>query len=143
MFGKLAPVFAFLAFSLQPALGVAVVPRAAQDVFVPPVLTPTTGTVWTVGQTQNITWYVVFDRSVIVRLRNRELTVLAPLFLFPSQGRLEPPQGHHQRRDFDPSPEGWFDYPRYARVCSRCLSASLIPYHSYPREGLRHPPRKH
>ncbi len=81
MFGKLAPVFAFLVFSLQPALGVAVAPRAAQDIFTPPVLTPTTGTVWTVGQTQNVTWYVVLDRSVLVRLRNRELTVLVSLSL--------------------------------------------------------------
>ncbi len=59
MFGKLVPVFAFLAFSLQPVLGAAVAPRAAQDVFVPLVLTPTTGTVWPVGTTQNVTWYVV------------------------------------------------------------------------------------
>ncbi len=63
MFGKLAPVFAFLAFGLQPVLGVAVAPRAAQDIFTPPVLTPTTGTVWTVGQTQYVTWYVEAIRS--------------------------------------------------------------------------------
>ncbi|KAM5536540.1 hypothetical protein V8D89_009817 [Ganoderma adspersum] len=56
MFGKLAPVVAFVAFTMQPVLGVAVAPRGAQDVFVPPVTYPTAGVVWTVGQTQNVTW---------------------------------------------------------------------------------------
>ncbi|KAI1786959.1 hypothetical protein LXA43DRAFT_1184813 [Ganoderma leucocontextum] len=63
MFGKLAPsslvyVFAFLALHLQSVLGAAVAPRAAQDVYVPPVLSPTTGTVWTIGERQNVTWDV-------------------------------------------------------------------------------------
>ncbi|KAM5536530.1 hypothetical protein V8D89_009807 [Ganoderma adspersum] len=58
MFGKLAPVVAFLAFTMQPVLGAAVASRAAQDVFVPPVTYPTAGTVWTLGQTQNVTWDV-------------------------------------------------------------------------------------
>ncbi|KAI1786968.1 hypothetical protein LXA43DRAFT_1064719 [Ganoderma leucocontextum] len=63
MFGKLAPcslvyVFAFLAFNLQSVLGAAVAPWAAQDVYVPPVLSPTTGTVWTIGERQNVTWDV-------------------------------------------------------------------------------------
>ncbi|KAF9474153.1 hypothetical protein BDN70DRAFT_885151 [Pholiota conissans] len=30
--------------------------RAALDVFSPPVTTPTAGTVWTVGSTQEVTW---------------------------------------------------------------------------------------
>lgn len=30
----------------------------SRDVFVPPVLTPTTGDVWFVGQTYTVTWYV-------------------------------------------------------------------------------------
>ena len=58
MFGKLAPVVAFLAFTMQPVLGATVASRAAQDVFVPPVTYPTAGTVWTLGETQNVTWYV-------------------------------------------------------------------------------------
>ncbi|KAM5536503.1 hypothetical protein V8D89_009780 [Ganoderma adspersum] len=56
MFGKLAPVVALLAFTMQPVLGAAVASRAAQDVFVPPVTYPTEGAVWTIGQTQNVTW---------------------------------------------------------------------------------------
>ncbi|PIL28183.1 hypothetical protein GSI_09720 [Ganoderma sinense ZZ0214-1] len=56
MFGKLAPVVAFLAFTMQPVFGMAVAPRSSQDVFVPPVTYPTEGAVWTVGQTQNVTW---------------------------------------------------------------------------------------
>ena len=63
MFGKLAPVVAFLAFTMQPVLSAAVASRAAQDVFVPPVTYPTAGTVWTLGETQNVTWYVVQVRS--------------------------------------------------------------------------------
>ena len=59
MFGKLAPVVAFLAFTMQPVLGATVASRAAQDVFVPPVTYPTAGTVWTLGETQNVTWYVL------------------------------------------------------------------------------------
>ncbi|KAI1791749.1 hypothetical protein LXA43DRAFT_392350 [Ganoderma leucocontextum] len=63
MFGKLAPsslvyLFAFLAFNLQSVLGAAVAPRSAQDVFVPPVLYPHNGTVWTLGQRHNVTWDV-------------------------------------------------------------------------------------
>ena len=63
MFTKLAYVFASAALYSQVALGAAVASRSAQDVFVPPVLTPTTGTVWTVNSTQTVTWCVVFNRS--------------------------------------------------------------------------------
>ncbi|KAI1791750.1 hypothetical protein LXA43DRAFT_1010342 [Ganoderma leucocontextum] len=68
MFGKLTPsslvyAFAFLAFYLQLVLGAAIAaPRAAEekrDVYVPPVLYPHNGTVWTIGQRHNVTWYVV------------------------------------------------------------------------------------
>jgi len=38
-------------FSLASAL-----PLTRRDVWDPPVLTPTTGTVWTVGQSYNVTW---------------------------------------------------------------------------------------
>ena len=31
-------------------------PIAIRDVFVPPVTSPTTGDVWTIGTQQNITW---------------------------------------------------------------------------------------
>ena len=31
-------------------------PLAKRDVFVPPVTSPTTGTVWVVGSQQNVTW---------------------------------------------------------------------------------------
>nr|VWP02358.1 Polyketide synthase [Ganoderma boninense] len=56
MFGKLAPVAAFLAFAMQPVLGMAVAPRSALDVFVPQITYPTEGVVWTSGETQNVTW---------------------------------------------------------------------------------------
>ena len=56
MFAKLTYVVASAALYTQLALGAAVVSRSAQDVFVPPVLTPTTGTVWPIGTTQNVTW---------------------------------------------------------------------------------------
>ncbi|KAI0748739.1 hypothetical protein C8Q80DRAFT_1102753 [Daedaleopsis nitida] len=52
-------LFAFFAFA-QLALGAAVsLPRAEaekRDVFVPPVLYPHAGTVWTKGQRHNVTW---------------------------------------------------------------------------------------
>ena len=69
MFGKLAPVVALLACTMQPVLGAAVSSRAAQDVFVPPVTYPTEGTVWTIGQTQNVTWYVALVWACLARSR--------------------------------------------------------------------------
>ena len=33
-------------------------PLTKRDVFVPPVLYPHNGTVWTIGQRHNVTWYV-------------------------------------------------------------------------------------
>ena len=77
MFGKLAPVVALLAFTMQPVLGAALASRAAQDVFDPPVTYPTEGTVWTVGQKQNVTWYVAFSMDMSCRKQERELTVLS------------------------------------------------------------------
>ena len=60
MFAKLAPVAALLALAMQPVLGAKLASRSTSDVFVPPVTYPTAGTVWNVGQTLNVTWYVVF-----------------------------------------------------------------------------------
>lgn len=40
---------------LQPYVGAAVLKR---DVFDPPITYPTAGTVWRVGETHNVTWYV-------------------------------------------------------------------------------------
>ena len=62
MFAKLSSssifVFAFFACYLQLVLGAAL-PAAElekRDVFVPPVLYPHNGTVWTIGQRHNVTW---------------------------------------------------------------------------------------
>ena len=33
-------------------------PVSQRDVFVPPLLTPTAGTTWKVGDTREVTWYV-------------------------------------------------------------------------------------
>ena len=60
MFAKLAPVAALLALATQPVLGATLASRSTSDVFVPPVTYPTEGTVWNVGQTLNVTWYVAF-----------------------------------------------------------------------------------
>ena len=42
-------LLSFLAFAYA-------LPIAVRDVFVPPVTSPTTGTIWTVGSQQNVTW---------------------------------------------------------------------------------------
>ena len=46
-------------------------PLAVRDVFVPPVTSPTTGDIWTIGSQQNVTWYVPRLRlqSTIVDMR--------------------------------------------------------------------------
>ncbi|KAJ7625711.1 hypothetical protein FB45DRAFT_1005053 [Roridomyces roridus] len=50
---KFTAVFATL---LAAALSVAATPLETRDVFVPPITSPSTGTVWTSGQTQTVTW---------------------------------------------------------------------------------------
>ncbi|KAI0636381.1 hypothetical protein C8Q77DRAFT_1092437 [Trametes polyzona] len=60
MFVKFALAFALLASWAQLVLGAPAAALAAslekRDVFVPPVLYPHAGTVWTVGQRHNVTW---------------------------------------------------------------------------------------
>ena len=38
-------------------------PLMARDVFVPPVLRPSAGTVWKAGSTHSVTWYVLTEQS--------------------------------------------------------------------------------
>lgn len=51
--------FAVIALSLVSlAEGAAVAPRAALDVFVPQILSPTAETVWTIGKVETVVWCV-------------------------------------------------------------------------------------
>ncbi|KAJ7648721.1 hypothetical protein DFH06DRAFT_1209423 [Mycena polygramma] len=60
-------------------------PFMPRDVFVPPVLTPTAGEVWTVGSQQNITWDIsdppvnITNKQGMILLRKAGLTT--PLVL--------------------------------------------------------------
>jgi len=38
-------------------------PLIARDVFVPPVLYPSAGTVWKAGSTYTVSWYVLTEQS--------------------------------------------------------------------------------
>ena len=51
MFSLFYVMFSLLAMTLA-------IPVTIRDVFVPPVTSPTTGDIWTVGSQQNVTWYV-------------------------------------------------------------------------------------
>ena len=54
---QIAFVFALLlACCVQLALGAPAAVQEKRDVFVPPVLYPHAGTVWTKGQRHNVTW---------------------------------------------------------------------------------------
>ena len=71
MFAKLSSssivcVLAFFACYLQLVLGAAIAAPQLEkrDVFVPPVLYPHNGTVWTIGQRHNVTWYAVPRRPM-------------------------------------------------------------------------------
>ncbi|TRM59247.1 hypothetical protein BD626DRAFT_572827 [Schizophyllum amplum] len=55
MFFFITALIAMFALAVQ-AMPVVPVSRGALDVWVPHILTPTTGTVWTVGTTANVTW---------------------------------------------------------------------------------------
>ena len=47
--------------------GAAVVPRAASDVWSPPILDPNAQTVWPAGSKQNVTWYVFYPVRIVRR----------------------------------------------------------------------------
>lgn len=50
-------LFATLALSFVSVVsGAAVVPRSAQDVFVPSITSPTPDTIWTMGKVETVTW---------------------------------------------------------------------------------------
>jgi len=57
-----------------------------RDVFVPPVLTPTTGDVWTIGGTYNVTWDIsnapeqITNKEGQIYLRTGGLTLLDSAF---------------------------------------------------------------
>ena len=87
MFTKLVYVFASAALYSQVALGAAVESRSAQDIFTPPVLSPTTGTVWTVNSTQTVTWCVVLGRRLS---RDLGLTVSYVALSFAGTPRTRP-----------------------------------------------------
>ena len=72
-------VFSFLAVAYA-------LPVVIRDVFVPPVTSPTTGTVWTIGSQQNVTWYVL---NTLWRSDPSMLTCLIV------QGHLERPPADH------------------------------------------------
>ena len=57
VFTQVAFALALLACLLQIAAGAPT--QEKRDVFVPPVLYPHNGTVWTKGQHHNVTWYVL------------------------------------------------------------------------------------
>ncbi|KAJ7289392.1 hypothetical protein C8J57DRAFT_431263 [Mycena rebaudengoi] len=75
-----ANVFAVLSASVFISGNASPVGLEARDVFVPPILTPRAGTVWTVGQTQHVTWDVTNPPKQItngigrIMLRKGELT---------------------------------------------------------------------
>ncbi|KAI0712265.1 hypothetical protein C8Q76DRAFT_482408 [Earliella scabrosa] len=48
--------FSVFTFVLSLLAVVSALPLAVRDVFVPPVTSPSTGTVWTIGSQQNVTW---------------------------------------------------------------------------------------
>ncbi|OSD08254.1 hypothetical protein PYCCODRAFT_1356397 [Trametes coccinea BRFM310] len=76
MFMKVALTIAFLASWVQLVLGAPVASIASlekRDVFVPPVLYPHAGTVWTKGQRHNVTWDT---SSAPVNITNKEGTIL-------------------------------------------------------------------
>ncbi|CDO70317.1 hypothetical protein BN946_scf184843.g6 [Trametes cinnabarina] len=56
MFMKFALAIAFLSSWVQFALSAPIASQEKRDVFVPPVLYPHAGTVWTKGQRHNVTW---------------------------------------------------------------------------------------
>lgn len=64
VFVKAALALVFLASWVQLALGAPTASLEKRDVFVPPVLYPHAGTVWTKGQRHNVTWYVHTSRVV-------------------------------------------------------------------------------
>ena len=64
---------------------VASAPLLQRDVFVPPVLYPRTGTVWTVGSHHNVTWYVALNQ-----IYDTTLTIIV-------QGYLRRPKTNHQQ----------------------------------------------
>ncbi|KAJ6492521.1 hypothetical protein C8R47DRAFT_1044578 [Mycena vitilis] len=76
--------FTFFTTLLSAAVLTAVQARPS-DVFVPPVLTPTAGEVWTVGSQQNVTWDVsdppvsITNKVGMIMLRKAGLTT--PLVL--------------------------------------------------------------
>lgn len=74
----------FLVFFSFLAL-VASAPLLQRDVFVPPVLYPHAGTVWTVGSHHNVTWYVTLSHE-----HHAMLTSIV-------QGCLRPPQAYHKQ----------------------------------------------
>ena len=51
-------MFSLFSFMLSLFAVAFALPIALRDVFVPPVTSPTTGTIWTIGSQQNVTWYV-------------------------------------------------------------------------------------
>ncbi|KAF5387000.1 hypothetical protein D9615_001571 [Tricholomella constricta] len=54
---QLTSLFATIALSFVSVVSsAAVVPRAANDVFVPQITSPTADTVWTMGKTETVTW---------------------------------------------------------------------------------------
>jgi hypothetical protein len=61
-------VFAILAF-LSLVSAAPIEQLAARDVFVPPVLTPNSHSVWKVGSKQTVTWYAECHRSMWIIVR--------------------------------------------------------------------------
>ena len=59
MMMKFTPATLFVLFVTLLSTLVSALPiLESRDVFVPPVITPATGTIWTVGSKQNVTWCV-------------------------------------------------------------------------------------
>ncbi|KXN86197.1 hypothetical protein AN958_10385 [Leucoagaricus sp. SymC.cos] len=76
----------FLAFlTLLGSFVVQATPVEKRDVYVPPILTPTAGTVWTAGETQTVTWDTsnppkqITNRIGMIMLRKGDL--ITPLVL--------------------------------------------------------------
>lgn len=57
-FNAITSLFFFFAAMLLSFVGAAPLALLQRDVYVPPVLTPTAGTVWTIGSVQTVTWSV-------------------------------------------------------------------------------------
>ncbi|KAL1939163.1 hypothetical protein VTO73DRAFT_10204 [Trametes versicolor] len=73
MFVKAALALVLLASWVQLALGAPTASLEKRDVFVPPVLYPHAGTVWTKGQRHNVTWDT---SSAPVNITNKIGTIL-------------------------------------------------------------------